>query len=136
MANILSPDDIELLSDKLVEAVRWRTAAARENQPYDDGAAPPIPAGGEVLWGCFIELHAARTSSGFGANPIPFTEIDAYSRLMGAQLRQHEVAILRAMDDAWLTIANRPEGEKRKPVTFSTRDTKAVLGMFRGMLKK
>ena len=79
---------LEDLAGKLVGLIR------------EGGGTPPV----EVahLWGWFWTLAARRTSGGMGApNPITFSEIDAWARLMGVTPRPWEVVVLARMDDAW-----------------------------------
>ncbi len=59
---------------------------------------PLFPEGGEHLWGCFADLCATR-QIGLSANPITYTEIDAYSRSTHADLRAADVRLIRQMDD-------------------------------------
>lgn len=68
-------------------------------------AKPQIPEAGRVLWRIFVELSATRTYHMAGPNPVGFAEIEAYARLHRWPLAPHHVAILRAMDDAWLKHA-------------------------------
>lgn len=56
-----------------------------------------------MVWGYFCELGAARGSSGFGPASISFTEIQAWSSLMGVQLTPWEVSMIRRLDVAFLT---------------------------------
>lgn len=66
---------------------------------------PTLPAGVVHLWNAFAQLSAARTGNGFGPNPIPYSEIDAYSRLTGQAFLPWEVDAIRALDDAYVTAA-------------------------------
>jgi hypothetical protein len=58
---------------------------------------------GIYLWEWFVDLHGARTSSGFGINPIPYAEIHAWASLSQLSLSVWEVRVLRQMDRAWLS---------------------------------
>jgi len=57
------------------------------------------------LWGAFLSLSKARTGNGFGPNPLPYGEIDAWCRLMQTRLDPWEVDALRRLDDAYLEAA-------------------------------
>lgn len=57
------------------------------------------------LWRQFTSLHRARTSNGWGPNPITWSELDAYCRLTGVQLDPWEVEAIRALDEAFLDAA-------------------------------
>ncbi|EEZ32905.1 Hypothetical protein BROD_1804 [Brucella sp. NF 2653] len=79
-----------------------------------------VPPGGSLLWGWFMDLNAARTWHMNGPNPISYAEIVAYSDI---SLSAHHVAILRAMDAAYVedfyskrvtdkeAVAPRPTGD-------------------------
>lgn len=58
------------------------------------------------VWKVFIDLNQARTSNGFGYNPITYTEIDSYCRLMSLELSDEEVSMLRRFDREVLKIYN------------------------------
>lgn len=72
------------------------------------------------VWGWFLDLHTARTS-GMSANPISFTEIDAYCRLNGLALSSWELGLLRRVDvEALLQSSgkgNPPTAAEKPPVT-------------------
>lgn len=61
-----------------------------------------IPEAGRDLLGAFSHLSHARSNSTHGPNPISFTEIEAWSRLMRVPLRPIDVAIICAMDKAFI----------------------------------
>lgn len=61
-----------------------------------------VPEAGRQLWQIFMSLSEARSFHRFGPNPIGFAEISAWCALMGVPLAKHHVAILRAMDSAWI----------------------------------
>ncbi len=54
------------------------------------------------LWAAFLALHRARSSSGFGPNPISWAEIEAYSRLNWLFLDPWEVDTIRSLDEAYM----------------------------------
>ncbi|WP_246468475.1 phage tail assembly chaperone [Brucella intermedia] len=61
-----------------------------------------VPPGGSLLWGWFMDLNATRTWHQNGPNPITYADIDVYRRLHRWNLSAHHVAILRAMDTAYV----------------------------------
>lgn len=63
-----------------------------------------MPAAARHVWDCFSELDAARPV-GWGAGPIDFIQIHAWSALTGASLRPWEVRAIRAMDTLRLQLA-------------------------------
>jgi hypothetical protein len=79
-------------------------------------ARPPIA--GMLLWNAFQRLSAARTYHAAGPNPIAHVEVEALCRLMRLPLEPRHVAILVAMDRAWIeaAVADRPQpGAKTLP---------------------
>lgn len=64
--------------------------------------APPLPFGTEHLWEWFKDLNSGRTGSDFGANPLTFSEISAWSLLTGNKPTPWEVSMLKAMDACYL----------------------------------
>lgn len=80
-----------------------------------------LPAGGDLLWSWFCDLASCRTMQMAGPNPIGHAEIAAYCQTMRVPMRPHHVAILMAMDRAFLDRAARPhqhapDGVRAAPV--------------------
>lgn len=91
-----------------------------------------IPAGGELLWRWFCDLHATRTYHFAGPNPISHAEIEAYARLQRWPLEPRHVALIRAMDEVFLRHAAQkravaPEGTKAMPPVSTTPLTAGML---------
>lgn len=64
-------------------------------------------------WNTFWALHSTRQQSAMGGfQPISFTEIDAYARLMQVQFEPWEIEVLKAMDRAFLNTINTRAGDK------------------------
>lgn len=74
-----------------------------------------MPEGFEYLWEWFRELDAARGSSGFGANPIAFVEIDAWARLTMRSPTPWDVRVLKQLDIAYLNAQARKPTKPAKP---------------------
>ncbi|SLN19915.1 hypothetical protein ROJ8625_00697 [Roseivivax jejudonensis] len=83
------------------------------------GGSARAPEGSSVLWNCFMTLSRARSCGPVGPNPISHSEIEAWARLMRMPLEPHHVAILTAMDAAYMQHAYRaedvPQGTKALP---------------------
>lgn len=83
------------------------------------GKRPLVPEAGALIWSMFCDLSAARTMGMAGPNPISYVDIEAWARLHRWPLQRHHIALLRAMDDAWIEQAyakmSRPEGGKTMP---------------------
>lgn len=79
------------------------------------------------LWGWFIELASARTSNGFGLNPISYVEIAAWARLTGREPSPWEVSLLKRMDGAALAAyAKKAPGAKAPPREIKPDDWQAL----------
>jgi hypothetical protein len=101
------------------------------------GEKPRPPEAGIPLWNAFHRLSAQRTFHAVGPNPIQPADIVAFCGLHRLPLPPHHVAIILAMDAAWLEAAHRrtraaPEGVKtlppvsKRPISAALLD--AVLG--------
>lgn len=51
------------------------------------------------VWKYFIDLHNNRTSSGFGINPIQFSDMKAYFDLMMIHPEEWEIDVIRILDN-------------------------------------
>lgn len=83
------------LEDQLCKVVRQRVM----------GQKCFVPEAGRDLMMAFMSLSHARSYSAHAPNPVSFSDIDAWCRLMRVPLRPIDVSIIRAMDrtfiDAW-----------------------------------
>lgn len=66
--------------------------------------APDLPGGCELLWADFLELHAARTTSGMGPARIGYRDIESWQRVTGANLKPWQIAAIRKADEAWFAV--------------------------------
>lgn len=71
--------------------------------------APRIPAGGDLLFRWFLDLHRARSFHAAGPNPISHSEILAYAQLMRWPIEPRHVAIITALDRTYLECRTKPE---------------------------
>lgn len=63
----------------------------------------------------FIHLHNSRSSNGFGVNPIPYSEIESYCRLMNDELEDWEIRLIKEMDNIALAqYAKESERQSKK----------------------
>lgn len=65
-------------------------------------AMPPFPDAVGYLWTAYWRIRSRRGGNGWGANPIEWGDIADFVRLSGMHLVPWEVAIIEALDDAWL----------------------------------
>lgn len=68
-----------------------------------------MPESCALVWAYFMDLHSTRTSNGFGANPITYTEIRNYSDLMQIDLDEWEVTLIRKFDKVALDAFEKAE---------------------------
>ncbi len=98
------------------------------------GGAIRPPEGGAVLWNAFSQLSQQRSWHAHGPNPISFSDIAAYCRMMCLPLEARHIEIITAMDRVWLasTMGKVTTPDKRSaqvskhPLTVSLFD--AILG--------
>jgi len=69
---------------------------------------PALPAGCEVLWGVFLQLHNTR-AVGMGPSPISTTDLWSYQRMHGIRLNPWELDCLQALDAVALKAASTSE---------------------------
>ncbi|MFO1126375.1 MAG: hypothetical protein U1E25_14600 [Methylocystis sp.] len=75
-------------------------------------------------------MSAARSSNGFGLNPIAFIDIAAWSQLTRAAPTPWEISLILRIDRAVLPILNRPREEQ---TSISVKDVDGVSALFAGM---
>lgn len=89
--------------DGLSERDHLRQVARSLGQDPDSvGPKTPPPVELGYVFAMFVELSAARGSTGFGPETLSFVEIDAWSRLTGTSLEPWEVRLIRDLDHVWL----------------------------------
>lgn len=67
------------------------------------------------LWSWFITLHESRSSTGFGVNPISFSDIAAFFHLQQIEPHIWEVDTIKRLDRETLRIfAKKAEQESKK----------------------
>ncbi len=54
------------------------------------------------LWRWFSELHACRSNTGFGPNPIGWRDLLDWQEVTGNKLAQWEILAIRTIDSAYL----------------------------------
>lgn len=92
-------------------------------------ALPDLPGCVAHVWAWFCELSAARTSNGWGANPITFPEIDAWARLTRSEPTPWEIGLIRRIDAAILPKINKT-GSKQE---IAATDAQGVASLFGGL---
>jgi len=67
----------------------------------------------KYIWRDFLILNSARTSNGFSANCIPYTEIKAYYDLINVVPEPWEVEVLRHMDNLVMQIMSDKQRQEQ-----------------------
>lgn len=73
-----------------------------------------MPLDAAHIWQWFTDLNGARSSGATSANPISFSEIDAYLRLHGIKPWGWEIVLLRQIDAVALSPAAGKVAEEGK----------------------
>lgn len=63
-------------------------------------ACPPFPDALSHVWSAFCRLSGRRTV-GMAANPITWSDIDAFVRLSGVRLAPWEIRLIEELDDLY-----------------------------------
>lgn len=82
-----------------------RAAAARLRPPE-------LPELFADLWGGFLELDRARGQSGFGPEPLAYSDIEAWARLTGRALSPQDVALIVELDRLGFAVRADAKGKK------------------------
>lgn len=73
---------------------------------------PELPQGAYYVWSWFLKLNSARSSNGFGLNPLNYTEIKSFFDLEGVYPTDWELDILKALDG--LALESFSKSQKRQ----------------------
>lgn len=74
---------------------------------------PPLPAWGEHLWAAWLELHQGRRVGFNGPEPLAWSDLDAWSRLTGAEIRADEAGLLMQIDREFFAVRGEIEGNRK-----------------------
>lgn len=93
----------------------WRQTGIKPKELEDVVSLPQSCYG---VWKVFIDLNNARSSSGFGVNPVSYLEIQAYCSLYNTVLDEWELDLIRKFDNEVLKIyADQAEKQSKKKST-------------------
>lgn len=77
-----------------------------------------LPASMEQVWYWFVSLNNARSSNGFGVNPIQYSEMKAYFDLINVEPEEWEVNTIKQLDIVAMQIfADQQKREQEKQKT-------------------
>jgi hypothetical protein len=74
---------------------------------------PLLPREAVHIWTWFLELCGARSSNGWGPNPLGFQDIRAWAELTGTTIRPVEVQVLLRLDQEWLSEGNKAAEQRQ-----------------------
>jgi hypothetical protein len=65
---------------------------------------PPFPDRTAHIWQAFVDLHSGRSYSANGPNPLTWSDMQAWAALMGLDLKEWEIRVIKALDGVWLQV--------------------------------
>lgn len=71
-----------------------------------------LPESCQHVWKWFLDLHSARTSSGFAPNPITYSDMYSYFTLLSMYPEEWELDLIKLIDRESLAVAAK-EIEKK-----------------------
>lgn len=75
---------------------------------------PPFPMALAYLWRTYNRLRRRKGSSGFGASPIEWTDIEAFLRVTRTSLMSWEISALERIDDAFLAGVRKARSDSEE----------------------
>ena len=74
-----------------------------------------LPEACTQVWKWFIDLNNSRSSNGFGVNPLSYSDIKAYFDLMGIEIEEWELHLIKRIDNEALnSYSKEAESERKK----------------------
>jgi hypothetical protein len=90
----------------------WRQTGVRPKELEDMIEFPQTVA---HVWKFFIDLHNTRSSNGFGVNPISYSDIYSYFKLLEIQPYDWEIETITKLDKVALeAFAEQAKKEQKK----------------------
>lgn len=90
----------------------WRQTGVKPKELEDLAELPDVF---RYIWQDFLMLNSARTSNGFGVNPLQYSEILSYGTLQGITFQPWEVEVLRVLDNTVMQVyADKQKQESKK----------------------
>lgn len=85
--------------------------AEKTGEVPEELCGPPFPDRYGHIWSAFTEIHAGRSYSANGPNPLSWTDIDAWNRLFSQDLKDWEIRAIKALDLVWLRTMNEDSSD-------------------------
>jgi hypothetical protein len=86
---------------QVLEGLLERTHKPEERAKLEaELETPPLPLELDHVWNAFCRLHARRRS-GFSAEPIAWSDLDAFIRLTGVRLAPFDIQLIEMLDDLY-----------------------------------
>ncbi|PWE57665.1 hypothetical protein DEM27_00175 [Metarhizobium album] len=80
-----------------------RARGERRRELEGDLNCPPLPAALSFLWEIYLRLRSRKSTDGMGnAQPIEWSDFDAFNRLSGLRLQPWEIELLETLDNIYL----------------------------------
>jgi len=90
----------------------WRQTGVKPKELED---IKELPESCNQVWRWFIDLNNARSSNGYGVNPIAYSDLKAYLDLIGIEIEDWELNLIKRIDnEAMISYAKESEAERKK----------------------
>lgn len=89
----------------------WRQTGHR---PKELDNLVEMPEALQYIWDDFRSLNASRSSNGYSANPLSYSEIMYYCLLTGTKLQPWEVELLKYFDTALMNLYAEEAAKQKK----------------------
>jgi hypothetical protein len=90
----------------------WRQTGVKPAELED---IKDLPESCLQVWKWFIDLNNSRSSNGFGVNPISYSDIKSYFDLIGIELEEWELYLIKRLDqESMSSYAKEAELERKK----------------------
>jgi hypothetical protein len=86
----------------LERAVENARTEERRRALQEELDGPPAPEGAEHLWDTFMRISTRRGSTGFGAAPLSWSDLDAFVRMTRCPLSPWEIEVIERLDDLFM----------------------------------
>lgn len=90
----------------------WRQTGIK---PKELEELKELPESCNQVWKWFIDLNNSRYSNGFGVNPLSYSDIKAYIDLIGIDIEEWELHLIKRIDnEAMDSYSKQAEAERKK----------------------